>query len=120
MITKIAFVSYPTKTMAASRKFFGDVLGLKQTASHGDQWCEFDTPDAKITTSGSSRNDENACAIIPLPMITTPCLLREWISRTHQSGTAHDKTKSEPDAAKQLAQIRTFDPCIQLILEIWW
>ena len=47
MITKIAFVSHPTRDMAASRKFFGDVLGLKQAASYEDKWCEFDTPDGK-------------------------------------------------------------------------
>jgi len=47
MITKIAFVSHPTRDMAKSRKFFGDVLGLKQTAAYEDKWCEFDTPDGK-------------------------------------------------------------------------
>ena len=47
MITKIAFVSHPTRDMAASRKFFADVLGLKQTASYQDKWYEFDTPDGK-------------------------------------------------------------------------
>src|SRR2546428_12038705 len=47
MIKKIAFVSHPTRDMAASRKFFGDVLGLKQTMSYEDKWCEFDTPDGK-------------------------------------------------------------------------
>jgi predicted enzyme related to lactoylglutathione lyase len=47
MITKIAFVSHPTRDMAKSRKFFGDVLGLKPTASYEDKWSEFDTPDGK-------------------------------------------------------------------------
>ena len=47
MITKIAFVSHPTKDMAKSKKFFGEVLGLKQAASYEDKWCEFDTPDGK-------------------------------------------------------------------------
>ena len=47
MITKMAFVSHPTRDMASSKKFFGDILGLRQTASHEDKWCEFDTPDGK-------------------------------------------------------------------------
>lgn len=47
MITKIAFVSHPTRDMAASKKFFGEVLGLKASANHEDKWCEFDTPDGK-------------------------------------------------------------------------
>ena len=47
MITKIAFVSHPTRDMAASRKFFGEVLGLKETSRYEDKWCEFDTPDGK-------------------------------------------------------------------------
>jgi predicted enzyme related to lactoylglutathione lyase len=47
MITKIAFVSHPTQDMATSKKFFGDVLGLKLTSTYEDKWCEFDTPDGK-------------------------------------------------------------------------
>src|SRR5688572_7968008 len=47
MITKMAFISHPTKDMAAARKFFGDVLGLKLSMEHEDKWCEFDTPDGK-------------------------------------------------------------------------
>jgi hypothetical protein len=37
MITKIAFVSHPTRDMAASRRFFGDALGLRQTAAYEDK-----------------------------------------------------------------------------------
>ena len=29
------------------KKFFGTVLGLKQTAAYEDKWCEFDAPDGK-------------------------------------------------------------------------
>lgn len=47
MITKIAFVSHPTRDMAASKKFFGEILGLKLTSSYEDKWCEYDTPDGK-------------------------------------------------------------------------
>jgi predicted enzyme related to lactoylglutathione lyase len=47
MITKIAFVSHPTRDMAASKKFFKDILGLKEAMSYEDKWCEFDTPDGK-------------------------------------------------------------------------
>lgn len=47
MITKIAFISHPTRDMAASKKFFKDALGLKQTAAYEDKWAEFDTPDGK-------------------------------------------------------------------------
>ncbi|MFN7972093.1 MAG: VOC family protein [Acidobacteriota bacterium] len=47
MITKIAFVSHPTRDVAASKKFFAEVLGLKQTASYEDKWLEFDTPEGK-------------------------------------------------------------------------
>jgi predicted enzyme related to lactoylglutathione lyase len=47
MITKIAFVSHPTRDMQASKKFFGELLGLEQTVSYEDKWCEFDTPDGK-------------------------------------------------------------------------
>lgn len=47
MITKVAFIAQPTKDMAASRRFYGKVLGLKNTASYEDKWAEFDTPEGK-------------------------------------------------------------------------
>lgn len=47
MITKLAFVSHPTRNIAASKRFFGEILGLKQGASYQDMWCELDTPEGK-------------------------------------------------------------------------
>ncbi len=47
MITKIAFIGHPVKEMARARKFYGEVLGLKNSMNHEDMWSEFDTPDGK-------------------------------------------------------------------------
>jgi predicted enzyme related to lactoylglutathione lyase len=47
MITKIAFVAHPTRDMGPMKSFYGDVLGLKQSADYGDMWAEFDAPDGK-------------------------------------------------------------------------
>ncbi len=47
MITKIAFVGHPVKDMDAAKHFYGELLGLKCSANHGDKWVEFDTPDGK-------------------------------------------------------------------------
>ena len=47
MITKIAFVAHPTTDMCSMKSFYGDVLGLKQSADYGDMWAEFDAPDGK-------------------------------------------------------------------------
>ena len=47
MITKIAFIGHPVKDMARARKFYGEVLGLKNSMNHKDMWSEFDTPDGK-------------------------------------------------------------------------
>jgi predicted enzyme related to lactoylglutathione lyase len=47
MIKKIAFIGHRVQDMARARKFYGELLGLKQTAAYEDKWCEFDTPDGK-------------------------------------------------------------------------
>jgi predicted enzyme related to lactoylglutathione lyase len=47
MITKIAFVAHPTRDMEKMKRFFGETLGLPNTATYGDVWAEFDTPDGK-------------------------------------------------------------------------
>lgn len=47
MIKKIAFVSHRSKDMAADRHFWGELLGLEETANHDDKWVEFDTPEGK-------------------------------------------------------------------------
>ena len=47
MITKIAFVAQPTKSMEDMRRFYGELLGLEQSADYGDMWAEFDTPEGK-------------------------------------------------------------------------
>ena len=55
MIKKIAFVGYPTQDPAASKAFWGEVLGLKQSNDYSDKWCEFDAPDGKtIAVDGFS------------------------------------------------------------------
>ncbi|MBL4848757.1 MAG: VOC family protein [Planctomycetes bacterium] len=50
MIKKIAFVAYPTKKIEESKRFWGELLGLKHKFDHTDDkggWSEYDTPDQK-------------------------------------------------------------------------
>ncbi len=47
MIKKIAFIGHRVDDMARARRFYGELLGLAQTAAYEDKWCEFDTPDGK-------------------------------------------------------------------------
>ena len=47
MIKKVAFMGHPVRDMARARKFYGEVLGLEQTALYEEKWCEFDTPEGK-------------------------------------------------------------------------
>ena len=48
MIKKIAFVSHPTRDIEASKKFYGEVLGLRHVHDlAGGKWTEFETPDGK-------------------------------------------------------------------------
>ena len=47
MIKKIAFVSHRSKDMEADKRFWGELLGLEQSAEYQGKWVEFVTPDGK-------------------------------------------------------------------------
>ena len=47
MITKVAFVAHPAKNMDDMKQFYGEYLGLEQSADFANMWCEFVTPDGK-------------------------------------------------------------------------
>ncbi len=47
MITKVAFIAYPTKDMNAMKQFWGEHLGLELDQDYGDMWSEFVTPEGK-------------------------------------------------------------------------
>ena len=46
-IKKVAFVSFRTKDVAADKRFWGELLGLKLANAYQDKWVEFDAPDGK-------------------------------------------------------------------------
>ena len=47
MIKKIAFVSHRSTDIEADKRFWGELLGLPQSAAYEDKWIEFQTPDGK-------------------------------------------------------------------------
>ncbi|MAE71431.1 MAG: hypothetical protein CME06_13310 [Gemmatimonadetes bacterium] len=47
MITKVAFIAHPTRDIEAARHFYGEVIGLTQSADFDDVWSEYDTPDGQ-------------------------------------------------------------------------
>ena len=47
MIKKIAFIGHRVQDMDRARRFYGELLGLQQTAAYESKWCEFDTPEGK-------------------------------------------------------------------------
>jgi extradiol dioxygenase family protein len=42
MIKDIAFFAYSVRDVSRARDFYGETLGLKEGASFGDHWVEFD------------------------------------------------------------------------------
>ena len=53
MIRSIAFIAYAVKDVAASRRFYEDILGLKLTLSpHGD-WFEYDLGDTTFVITSA-------------------------------------------------------------------
>ena len=47
MIKKVAFIGHRVQDMDRAKRFYGELLGLQQTAAYEDKWCEFDTPEGK-------------------------------------------------------------------------
>ena len=47
MIKKVAFIGHRVNDMERAKKFYGELLGLPQTAEFEGKWVEFDTPDGK-------------------------------------------------------------------------
>jgi predicted enzyme related to lactoylglutathione lyase len=47
MIKKIAFIAHRVQDMERAKRFYGELLGLEQTAAFENRWCEFDTPEGK-------------------------------------------------------------------------
>ena len=45
MIKKVAFVAQPTKDMDSAKRFYGELLGLENTATYQNCWCEFQAAD---------------------------------------------------------------------------
>lgn len=62
MIKKVAFIAHPTTDLDASRRFFSEVLGLKESARYGDHWAEFKTPEGATIAldTFSPKNDPKA------------------------------------------------------------
>ncbi len=48
MIRKVAFIAHPTQDIEAAKTFYGETLGLENSADYGDTWAEFKTPDGAV------------------------------------------------------------------------
>ncbi|MBI3802616.1 MAG: VOC family protein [Nitrospirae bacterium] len=66
MIQSIAFTMYPVTDMVRSKKFYEEVLGLKQGANFGDQWVEYDLGESTfaITTMEVGRTPGAKGAVV--------------------------------------------------------
>jgi catechol 2,3-dioxygenase-like lactoylglutathione lyase family enzyme len=53
MIESIAFIAYAVKDIAASRRFYEDILGLKLAWSSHDEWFEYDLGDTTFAITST-------------------------------------------------------------------
>jgi predicted enzyme related to lactoylglutathione lyase len=53
MITSLAFVVYPVSDIAAARKFYGEILGLRLTHEFGGEWFEYDLGDTTFVITST-------------------------------------------------------------------
>ncbi len=96
MIKKVAFFAHPTRDMEKMKQFYGEVLGLPNTASYDTVWAEFDTPDGKsIALDGYSpqfsdetraylalETDDIEAEVEKLRAAGTPIAKEIWTNRT--------------------------------------
>lgn len=50
--TALPFFVYPVQDMARARRFYGEVLGLAETANWENQWIEYDVGAGTLAISG--------------------------------------------------------------------
>ena len=53
MIESIAFIAYAVRDIAASRRFYEDILGLKLAWSSHDEWFEYDLGDTTFAITST-------------------------------------------------------------------
>ena len=53
MITSLAFVVYPVSDIAAARKFYEEILGLRLTHEFGGEWFEYDLGDTTFAITST-------------------------------------------------------------------
>ncbi|MEM7244661.1 MAG: VOC family protein [Acidobacteriota bacterium] len=84
MIKKVAFVSHPTSDMDQARKFFGETLGLKQSASYEDAWVEFQAPDGTTIALDTFSPKQDPKASVYLALETDD--IRAEVDRLREAG----------------------------------
>ncbi len=47
-VERVDFVGVPVRDVARAREFYGETLGLPQSAGSGDRWAEFETGNLTI------------------------------------------------------------------------
>jgi catechol 2,3-dioxygenase-like lactoylglutathione lyase family enzyme len=53
MIKSLAFVVYPVSDIAAARKFYEEILGLRLTHEFGGEWFEYDLGDTTFAITST-------------------------------------------------------------------
>ena len=53
MITSLAFIVYPVSDIAAARKFYEEILGLRMTHEFGGEWFEYDLGDTTFAITST-------------------------------------------------------------------
>lgn len=85
MIKKVAFIGYPTRDIEASRRFYGEVLGLQHDhTTENDRWSEYATPEG-VTVALDTYGPELTDA--PVPYISFECDdLEAAVARVQEQG----------------------------------
>ena len=58
LFTEIAFVMYPVKDVAASRRFYEEVLNFTVTANWEDKWVEYDIGPSTLAIVGADEQHQ--------------------------------------------------------------
>ena len=84
MIKKVAFFAHPTTDLKAASRFYGEVLGFKETARHADAWVEYRTPDG-ATIALDTFSPKNTPKAVPYLALETDDIGAE-VARLAEAG----------------------------------
>ncbi len=105
MIKKVAFIGHPTKDLEGTRKFYQDVLGLKEVANFQNCWIEFTTPGGSTIALDTFSPKQNPAATVYMALETDD--IAKEMERLKGAGvkTLHDVFENKDQEGNEVCKM---------------